>query len=231
MASLGGHIMTDPLEIKPFAILIEEPGSRPHFLSPFRRARTILLDNGPLEPQFTMDRAEAEGYVARLKPFYPKAKFEIVEVRSIDPAAMSRRYDESLSNRAPSKHANQNYGPKLAADYHFNKRRAPLIVERKQRRSKVSQPESEPLDSALIRRIVEMVEQQGDRRDGCYASSFRIRDTALKWSESTSISLLAGVFSESCRVPLAHKTASRAITSLMRVPTGSTESKVTTQRR
>ncbi|MGO4684114.1 hypothetical protein [Hyphomicrobium sp. 2TAF46] len=171
--------MTDPLEIKPFAVIREEPASRPWFLSPYLHSRTILLDDAPLEPQFTMDRVEAEDLIARLKPFYPKAKFEIVEVRSIDPAAMSLRYDASLPNRPPQKHANQNYCPKLAArtfaDYHFDKRRQPLIVERKQRRSKVSEPEPQGFNNALIRQIMEMVELRGDRRDGCYASSFRVQ--------------------------------------------------------
>jgi len=167
--------MTDPLAFKQFAIIVDESGSRPLFLSPFRRARTILIDEAPLEPQYTMDRVEAEDYVARLKPWYPRAKFEIVETRLLDAAALSRRYDASLLRREPTNRRNSDYGARLAArmdaDSAFNKHR-PVLVERK--RPKLRKPNSAQIDDNLVRRIMKKIAENGERSTGCYVPTFQV---------------------------------------------------------
>jgi hypothetical protein len=127
--------MSDPLEMKPFAIIFQDFGP-PRFLSPSLGSRSILIDDAPLEPKYTMDRCEAEDHVAWMKPHYPAATFEIVEVQSLDAAALSRRYDASHPQKRAEKRSDRNYGERLAArtfaDYYFDTPRRKLIVERRQ---------------------------------------------------------------------------------------------------
>jgi hypothetical protein len=148
--------MKDPLEKRPFAIIVVRNGKCPEFYghvphSSYYIPRTVLIDAiDDLEPVFTFDRDQAKEYFESLRRS-GETDVTLVAINSLKPQRLREWHDRrqaelggGKSRKTIDNRCGQQLADRYEADQYFRRRRSPIVVQRRKKfnRNRAATPAS-----------------------------------------------------------------------------------------